>query len=49
MINPQQRENNIINLQKEQEHYLRRVVRLNNGDEFIAINVSRSQRHQCIC
>ena len=38
MINPQQRENTLIKLEDEQEHYLRRVVRLNNGDEFIAID-----------
>ncbi len=37
-VNPEQVQNQIIKLQSEQEHYLRRVVRLNNEDNFIAID-----------
>ena len=38
VIDPQQIEDTTISLQNEQEHYLRRVVRLNNGDKFIVID-----------
>ena len=38
VVTPQQIKGNLINLQEEQEHYLRRVVRLNNGDNFIAMD-----------
>ncbi len=38
VVTQEQIEDNIIHLQKEQEHYLRRVVRLNNEDNFIVIN-----------
>lgn len=38
VITPPQKEGNLINLTNEQTHYLRRVLRLNNGDIFIAID-----------
>lgn len=38
VITPSQREDNLIQLTEEQTHYLRRVVRLSNGDHFIAID-----------
>ena len=38
VIDTHQTENNLINLNPDQEHYLRRVVRLNNGDEFIVMD-----------
>lgn len=37
-ISPKQLQNNTIVLGKEQHHYLARVLRLNNGDKFIAID-----------
>lgn len=33
-----QKQNNFIRLEPSQEHYLRRVVRLNNGQDFIAMD-----------
>lgn len=38
VINSQQKQDNLIHLQSDQEHYLRRVVRLNNEDIFIALD-----------
>ncbi|MGI0480431.1 16S rRNA (uracil(1498)-N(3))-methyltransferase [Geminocystis sp. CENA526] len=38
VINSHQKQDNLINLESDQEHYLRRVVRLNNGDIFIALD-----------
>lgn len=38
VINPHQKQDNLINLFSEQEHYLRRVVRLNNEQNFIALD-----------
>lgn len=37
-VSPNQLQNNRIALTKEQHHYLARVLRLNNGDKFIAID-----------
>jgi 16S rRNA (uracil1498-N3)-methyltransferase len=38
VINPKQIDSNLIKLNDEQRHYLRRVVRLNDGDVFIAMD-----------
>ena len=38
VISPQQIQENKINLDKYQQHYLRNVVRLNDGDNFIALD-----------
>ena len=38
VIDPQQKQGNCIILKPDQEHYLRRVVRLNSGDDFIAMD-----------
>ena len=38
VVTPQQIEGNLIYLKEEQEHYLRRVVRLSNEDYFIAMD-----------
>lgn len=38
VINPQQKEENQIKLTDSQAHYLRRVVRLSDGDGFIALD-----------
>ena len=38
VINAPQKQDSLIHLQSDQEHYLRRVVRLNNGDNFIALD-----------
>lgn len=38
VINSSQKQDSLIHLQSDQEHYLRRVVRLNNGDNFIALD-----------
>lgn len=38
VINSSQKQDSLISLQSDQEHYLRRVVRLNNGDHFIIID-----------
>ena len=38
VISPQQIQENKINLDKSQRHYLTNVVRLNDGDNFIALD-----------
>ena len=38
VISSQQQKDKLISLNRHQEHYLRRVVRLNNGDEFLAMD-----------
>lgn len=38
VINSSQKQDTLINFFSEQEHYLRRVVRLNNGQNFIAMD-----------
>ena len=38
VIDSQQKQDNSIILKSDQEHYLRRVVRLNDNDEFIAMD-----------
>lgn len=38
VINSNQKQDRLIHLQPDQEHYLRRVVRLNNEDNFIALD-----------
>ncbi|NCO73670.1 MAG: 16S rRNA (uracil(1498)-N(3))-methyltransferase [Cyanobacteria bacterium] len=38
VIYPHQKQDSLINLLSDQEHYLRRVVRLNNGQNFIAMD-----------
>jgi 16S rRNA (uracil1498-N3)-methyltransferase len=38
VIKSEQIEENLINLDAQQLHYLRRVLRLKNGDRFIALN-----------
>jgi 16S rRNA (uracil1498-N3)-methyltransferase len=38
VINPHQLQNQQISLLPEQDHYLRRVLRLNNGDSFITMD-----------
>ncbi|WP_330204920.1 16S rRNA (uracil(1498)-N(3))-methyltransferase [Cyanobacterium sp. Dongsha4] len=38
VIDPQQKQDSCIILKPDQEHYLRRVVRLNSGDDFIAMD-----------
>lgn len=37
-IDPQQLDNCFLNLLPEQNHYLRRVLRLNKGDRFLVLN-----------
>ncbi|BAQ66705.1 16S rRNA (uracil(1498)-N(3))-methyltransferase [Geminocystis sp. NIES-3709] len=38
IINSTQKEDTLIHLLSDQEHYLRRVVRLNDGQDFIALD-----------
>ena len=38
VVSPRQIKDKLIDLEPEQEHYLRRVVRLNNDDQFMAID-----------
>ena len=38
VFNPQQQTAQIVTLTQEQQHYLKRVLRFNNGDRFVAMN-----------
>ena len=38
VFDPQQKTAEIVNLTKEQQHYLKRVLRFSNGDHFVAMN-----------